>query len=74
MVYPNPTNADLNIVSTQDVQVEIYDVNGSLVFSRPQLMAGDRLVVATGSFASGVYTLRAVNSNFVSTQKIVVNK
>ena len=74
MVYPNPASTVINIVSSQDVQLEIYNLEGSLVASRQDVVAGQRLVIDTQNFAAGVYTLRAFNESYVGVQRIVVNR
>lgn len=65
-VYPNPANDVLNIAGEGILQVELMDVNGRTVMNAYQ--AGSLNI---GSLTSGVYVVRVITADGVSTQKIV---
>jgi len=71
-IYPNPSNGIFNIVSLENVSIEVYDLIGKLVMSQ-------KISVGTNSFDisdfnTGVYLLRATDSNGNSdTFKLIKN-
>ena len=79
--YPNPFNprTNINISLAEDVYVilEIYDINGRLVTSLNDniLHSGYHSVVWNAtSHASGIYIVKMVAGEFVSTQKLMLSK
>ncbi|MCB0409521.1 MAG: T9SS type A sorting domain-containing protein [Flavobacteriales bacterium] len=67
--YPNPTNSILNLPkqTTYD-KVEIYDVNGKIVFSK----ANFNETIDVSGFEKGTYLLNLSEDSKVSTQKIII--
>ncbi len=74
MVYPNPANNFINVVTAQDATVQLFDVTGKLVVAQEQTIANQKHAISTQTLANGVYTLKIANSNFVKTQKVVIKK
>ncbi|MFK7905351.1 MAG: proprotein convertase P-domain-containing protein [Chitinophagales bacterium] len=75
--YPNPTNHLLNIdfdTSLQmDVTMEIYGVNGQLVFQR-ELNSTETTITAIvdlSNFSTGVYMVRLTSDDWTVTKKVV---
>ena len=64
-VYPNPASSMLRVEGEGIQQVEIIDVNGRVVMNT---QAG---IINVESLVSGVYMVRVVTNDGVSTQKIV---
>lgn len=74
VIFPNPVlEGELNIKipnSTDKYEYVMYNVVGGLV-SKGQLNPGLN-AIDVNDIASGVYVVRMVNGNYVSTQKIVI--
>jgi hypothetical protein len=78
-IHPNPVANLLTCSYIQpamgEVTFTIYDLSGRIVAESSQNLAcgeGDAYL-NTGSFANGVYTLRASSSNTILTKRFVVN-
>jgi hypothetical protein len=74
-LYPNPTQdvANLRINGlNQDAKIVISDLQGRIL-SQDQINAGtNRYTINVSEMASGVYYIRIVTDNVVSTQKLIV--
>lgn len=78
-VYPNPstdlTNIKVSLIETSDVNVEIYNALGELVYSKntQNLTAGAYIYsVDVTAFSAGMYTVRTVVNNTVQTAKLSI--
>lgn len=70
-VYPNPVANMVNIVGKGNItQVEIYNVSGSLVFSKRNLNS-NKTQLDLSSLKSGVYMIKVMSGDVISTSKIV---
>ncbi len=74
IVFPNPANELLNVVSSEDATIQLFSVNGSLLFKSDNVVANEKLQINTANLADGVYLLQVSNDNFVSTKKVVIQK
>ncbi|PIF02398.1 MAG: hypothetical protein CR996_00540, partial [Draconibacterium sp.] len=73
MLYPNPVSDRLDIAySGSNAVVEVYDLNGMLVFSK--VYNATPAVIDVKGFADGVYLLKIKNNNNVTVKKFVVKK
>lgn len=74
-VYPNP-GKDVFVVSTQrtlhHAQGALYDVNGRMVLSLPQLQDGSRFTVDAGSLPGGIYNLSLTSDEGLANKRLVV--
>lgn len=71
-IYPNPSTRIFNIVSQQNISVEIYDLLGKLVYSQ-SLVSGTNSIDIS-NFNSGVYLLKATDANGnTETHKLIKN-
>lgn len=67
-IYPNPTTNLLNIECNQTIdQVLVYDVTGRQVM----VLNGNVNQIATESLSNGIYTVRVITENGITTQKFV---
>lgn len=80
-VYPNPAennlNIDLDLIKNSDVEINITDVTGKIVFNKTsKLSKGEnKLNIETAGLASGLYFVQVnADSNFVTTKKIIISK
>lgn len=60
-VYPNPSTGVFNIVSQQDLVVEVYDLVGKLVLNQKIAVGTDRFDIS--NFSSGVYLLKVIDNS-----------
>lgn len=71
-IYPNPSTRIFNIVSQQNISVEIYDLLGKLVYSQ-SLVSGTNSIDIS-NFNAGVYLLKATDANGnTETHKLIKN-
>jgi hypothetical protein len=76
-IYPNPFNSDIQIdlqlVQSQDVVVDIYNVMGECVyhFDQTQMASGDHSLKVNGDlFKGGIYIVRTTVGPSVFTERI----
>jgi hypothetical protein len=75
-VYPNPALSSfviaLNAIDTKsDVQVTITDMNGRVVYSETKASANE-FEINAANYAKGIYMVRVVNGDIISTNKVNV--
>ena len=75
VVYPNPANTQATLEINglnQDAKVVISDLQGRIL-SQDAISAGtSRYTINVSDMASGVYYIRIVTDNVISTQKLIV--
>jgi hypothetical protein len=68
-IYPNPTNASINIIGTQNKFIEISNVNGSVMM---QIKSSNKNeMIDLSGFATGVYFVKVSDAKTVSIKKVV---
>lgn len=71
-IYPNPSTGIFNIVSQQNISVEIYDLLGKLVYN--QSLANGTNSIDISNFNTGVYLLKVTDDNGKSeSHKLIKN-
>ena len=65
-IYPNPANSIINVEGEGIITVQLLDMNGRTVITRD-----NRGMVDISGLANGIYMVRVITENGVSTQKIV---
>jgi PKD repeat protein len=55
-IYPNPTSNFINIENIQNSEINIYDVNGKLVYSK--FIKENKLVLDIKDWANGIYFIK----------------
>ena len=70
-IYPNPSNGQIVIDNANDMQLQIFDVNGSLVYHKDELTQNENIHL---NFANGVYLAKFIKNDKVAVRKIVINK
>lgn len=77
-VYPNPNHGTFVIAfprSTDNMIVELLDVNGRTVFAQQYAVnAGDQKQLDLSGEAGGMYLLRITSGNMVSTQRVLITE
>ncbi len=78
-IYPNPfntsTNLDINLMSNENVTVEMFDMTGKLVSSQNegQLNAGQHTIsVGAANLSEGMYFVKITAGTSVVTQKVSI--
>lgn len=75
LVYPNPSNGEINIKSRMDVSeatISIFDMNGRKVFSQKVELHQAATVNASG-LTPGVYVMQIDGANRSQTTKLIIN-
>ncbi|MDD3740009.1 MAG: T9SS type A sorting domain-containing protein [Bacteroidales bacterium] len=75
MIYPNPCDDYFTIETTNDVnRVEIYNIQGALVFSHDQDFTGS-ININTYDFSSGMYFVKlySEDTKVPASKKLIVN-
>jgi len=73
-LFPNPATEMLNVVVSEDANIQLLDVSGSEVMANTLVYANQKHEINTANLASGVYMLKVSNGNFVSIKKVVIQK
>ena len=55
-IYPNPTNKFINIDNIQNSEINIYDINGKLIYK--QFINENKLVLDIKDWANGIYFIK----------------
>lgn len=77
VLYPNPTSGDaflkLSDVSDQFIEVNIIDPAGKIVYTREvSYSSGQVIKLPVNDLAKGVYTIRALLSEGVANQRLII--
>ena len=74
VIYPNPSNGEINIQTRFDVQeatVSIYDMNGRKVFSQ-EVQMQDAAIIDASSLNAGIYMVQIEGGGFSQTSKLII--
>jgi hypothetical protein len=74
-VYPVPAENGTITISCEEGQIvllEVFDINGSQVFS--QVCSASSVAIATEQWSGGVYSLRCVLDNGISLREVLIVK
>jgi hypothetical protein len=70
ILYPNPSRTEINISSSESfTEIEVYSVTGKSVFQKT--VSGNHLKLNVERFSPGIYLLKVVQNNGVSTIKFI---
>lgn len=75
-IYPNPAQSQVRLLLDQAgyYNVEIYSMNGQLLYENNTAVNERLLVVNTRAFANGVYLIKVFSDQGINTQKLIINK
>ncbi|MFT4642561.1 MAG: hypothetical protein ACI89R_000398 [Candidatus Azotimanducaceae bacterium] len=78
-IFPNPTNGfatlNLEMDSTNDINVAIFDITGRLVQSFNNINVTNReYSIDLSNLPNGVYLVRLMTNRLMKTKRVVVNK
>ena len=77
-VYPNPatdfTNVNINGLNNDDVSIQVFDINGKLVFTENygQLSGSVNLPINTATLQAGIYTVQTIVGDSQQIEKLIV--
>ena len=72
MVYPNPTNGNLNITAEGLKRITVINALGQVMYDSNA--NSDKVTVNMSSFDAGIYMLRIATENGMTTQRVSVIK
>ena len=72
-IYPNPSNGNFTVVSSEDVNIEILEMSGKLL-KEVSVNSNQEQAINLDNVTAGVYLIRVFNQNSSSTQRIVIAK
>jgi hypothetical protein len=71
MVYPNPSNQFLNIESSQIDAIQLFNINGQMVYSKVAQMSNyERIEV--DELQQGIYLLRVIEGDNIYTTRVSI--
>ncbi|MBQ8759933.1 MAG: T9SS type A sorting domain-containing protein, partial [Bacteroidales bacterium] len=72
MIYPNPTQGDLNINAEAMTRIVITNALGQVMYD--QEVSTDNKVINMSEYEGGVYMVRIVTENGVAIERVTVVK
>ena len=75
LIYPNPAKTQIKIESEKLKvnKIIISDVQGRTIFQSDKSFSGSKTIDVSG-FANGIYFIKVGVKDFVTTQKLIINK
>lgn len=70
-IYPNPANDFVQLSAPDFSTIEIYDLTGKIVIS--QKVDGSKKI-NTGTLCPGVYQIKIIADNFISTRQLIIQR
>jgi extracellular elastinolytic metalloproteinase len=74
IIYPNPSNGNINIKSilnVGDVNIQITDMNGRVVFNENRFL-DDTVNIDAQNLSTGIYIVNIYGGNYVHTAKVII--
>lgn len=68
-IFPNPSDGNFKITSAKNARLQIYNMNGKLVYSR---MLNDEITEISSKLESGLYIVKLVENGKVSSSKLII--
>ncbi|MEL6945530.1 MAG: T9SS type A sorting domain-containing protein, partial [Bacteroidota bacterium] len=75
--FTNTTTIKLHLTKSQDISIELIDMNGRIVSTRVDNFGGEQeyLIDIDGiNLANGIYTLRISGRDFSKSHKLILNR
>lgn len=70
-IYPNPNNGIFTIKSSEQNNLEIYNINGQLIY-KTLLQPNTHKTIDISNLSSGMYFVKAIGKNTINTQKVII--
>jgi GH35 family endo-1,4-beta-xylanase len=71
LVYPNPVHDKFNLITTENLWMKIYDMQGNLVLQKNKCTPNETIDIS--GFFNGVYFVYSCNNEKISVAKLVKN-
>jgi hypothetical protein len=71
-VFPNPANDMVNVISSENANIQIVDANGRVVLALNNMNAYQKYSFNTQDLASGIYLMKVFGQSNVTVKKIVI--
>ena len=74
IIYPNPSNGNINIKSVLnvgDVNIQITDMNGRVVFNENRFL-DDTVNIDAQNLSAGIYIVNINGGNYIHTAKVII--
>ncbi|PHS62897.1 MAG: peptidase [Flavobacterium sp.] len=75
IIYPNPSNGNINIrslIDLGDATISIFDINGREVYSK-QVSLQDTVNVNAENLTTGIYIIQIKGADYTHTAKLIIN-
>jgi hypothetical protein len=70
-IFPNPATSSINISADETIElINIFDVRGSLVFSKPYSVSSTSVDIS--KFAKGIYSVQLISKEISSVQQLII--
>ena len=73
-IYPNPTAGLLNVVVSEDAQLQVLSIDGRQVMMQTKVNANEKVEINLQDLANGIYIIKATNEKFTAVKRLVVRK
>ena len=70
-IYPNPTNGLIYIDNAEGMTIQIYNVNGRLLFHKELIQ---KTQIDLNQLATGIYMAKFIKNNKVAVRRLVITK
>lgn len=75
IIYPNPTTNELNVlfskISENQLNIQIYDVLGKLIFNQNQEILSNKATISTDWLSKGLYTISIITKSYSHKQLFI---
>ncbi len=70
-IFPNPTSdlINIDIISTDNAVIEIYNVDGQLILSQPDIRKQEQIDISR--WTNGCYFIKLITNNTTQTRKVI---
>lgn len=70
-VFPNPSNGVVNIINEANINMEIYDLSGYMIYSRKLIKGNNQINLST--LRSGVYLIKVISDSATLNYQLMLN-
>ena len=71
-VYPNPSIGTINVIVSENADIQLLDINDRQVYFRPDIFPNQMLEINTGNLANGIYLMKVYCIDYIAMKKIII--
>ena len=71
-VYPNPAFGTLNVIVSENADIQLLDFNDRQVYFQPNIFSNQTLEIYTGKLENGIYLMKVYIKDCVAMKKIII--